>query len=230
MQAPGGLEAIACLRELPAQGQSRCSSLPLLTILVGMTILGLVAALRWRRRTTRRGPTRSVEEDRLHWWTHQWSRLRIRSEEYRGQMGQAWKLIRGTERSAFRRTLPLSLIQWIARYSIATLILQAFGCPIDPLVGIGLQWMTFAAMAFFPSPGAIGGAEGAFYAVYSGIVPAAALGAALISWRVLTFYVPMLLASAGTLGIEGWSSARRRQSRASVWGWDSTDRTAREEV
>jgi uncharacterized membrane protein YbhN (UPF0104 family) len=50
-------------------------------------------------------------------------------------------------------------------------------------------------MSFVPTPGAAGGAEVAFTAVYATLVPTGFIGVATAAWRLFTFYVPVGLAA-----------------------------------
>jgi uncharacterized membrane protein YbhN (UPF0104 family) len=58
-----------------------------------------------------------------------------------------------------------------------------------------LQWVVFTIMSFIPTPGATGGAELGFTAVYAALLPAGTIGIATAGWRMFTFYVPVMLAA-----------------------------------
>lgn len=93
-------------------------------------------------------------------------------------------------------TLSLTAVQWTARYSVVSALALFLGVPFDPVLFWLLQWVVFTVMSFVPTPGAAGGAEVAFAAVYATLLPAGTIGVATAAWRVFTFYVPVGLAAA----------------------------------
>lgn len=85
--------------------------------------------------------------------------------------------------------LALTCAQWIARNSIFTVLVLGLGAEIDPLRGLVLQWLCFTLMALIPTPGAMGGAELVFLALFAGELPAELLPLIMSAWRLATFYV-----------------------------------------
>jgi hypothetical protein len=77
----------------------------------------------------------------------------------------------------------------------------SLGYEINYLNFLVLQWLLFAIMAFVPTPGATGGAEGLFVLLFTGVLPRDALGTILIGWRFLDFYFTAILAL-GILGVQ----------------------------
>jgi uncharacterized membrane protein YbhN (UPF0104 family) len=92
---------------------------------------------------------------------------------------------------------------------VATALVAFLGAPVDPVLFFLLQWVVFTAMMFIPTPGASGGAEAAFYLVYSALIPAGIIGLATAGWRFFTFYLQLGLGSLvfALLNVEG---SRRR--------------------
>jgi glycosyltransferase 2 family protein len=86
-------------------------------------------------------------------------------------------------------------VHWIARYSVIAALALFLGVPFDPVLFWLLQWVVFTLMSFVPTPGATGGAEIAFTAVYAALLPAGSIGIATAAWRLFTFYVPVALAA-----------------------------------
>lgn len=95
----------------------------------------------------------------------------------------------------FILSLALTAIQWIARYSVISALVAFLGEPVQPVLFWLLQWVVFTLMAFIPTPGAAGGAEAAFYLVYSALLPDRVIGIATAGWRFFTFYFQLALAS-----------------------------------
>jgi glycosyltransferase 2 family protein len=102
-----------------------------------------------------------------------------------GSRGKAW----------FALSLTLTAIHWIARYSVISALIAFLGLPVDPILFWVLQWVVFSLMAMVPTPGAVGGAEAAFYLIYGAVLPDRAIGLATAGWRFLTFYLQLGLAA-----------------------------------
>jgi uncharacterized protein (TIRG00374 family) len=106
-----------------------------------------------------------------------------------------WRTIIFNGKSVFALTFALTAVQWICRYSVISLLLTSFGLPARPVLFIALQVLVFALMSFIPTPGGAGGAEAVFYLFYRPFLAAVTIGAVIIGWRFLTFYVLLLLAA-----------------------------------
>lgn len=104
-------------------------------------------------------------------------------------------LIARDGKSRFALSLSLTAVQWIARYSVISALVAFLGAPVQPVLFWVLQWVVFTLMAFIPTPGAAGGAEAAFFFIYSAFIPEGVLGLATAGWRFLTFYLQLGLAS-----------------------------------
>ena len=105
-------------------------------------------------------------------------------------------------RLRFAAGLALAAVQWTARYSVAAALLAFLGVPVEPVLSWALQWATFTLMAAVPTPGAVGGAEAAFAALYAPFVPADVLGLATAAWRLVLFYAPLSVAAFVFSGLE----------------------------
>lgn len=95
----------------------------------------------------------------------------------------------------FALSLSLTALQWIARYSIATLVIALLGGPLRPFLFWILSWMTYAVSSAVPTPGAAGAAEATFYVLHLPFVSPERLVVATAAWRLLMFYVPALVAA-----------------------------------
>jgi uncharacterized protein (TIRG00374 family) len=126
-------------------------------------------------------------------------RRRIRSfwTEFRRLYAEVIR--RGKQR--FIANVMVAAVHWISRYSVVAMLTLSLGYEIDFLNFLVLQWLLFAIMAFVPTPGATGGAEGLFVLLFTGVLPREALGTILIGWRFLDFYFTAMLAL-GILGLQ----------------------------
>jgi glycosyltransferase 2 family protein len=124
-----------------------------------------------------------------------WGRLRRRLRAGWGEArGVAWIILqRGKLR--FALTLVLTAAHWISRYSVIMALAMFLRVPFDPVLFWLLQWIVFTIMTFVPTPGAAGGAEVAFTALYATLLPAGVIGIVTAAWRLFTFYVPVALAA-----------------------------------
>jgi hypothetical protein len=125
----------------------------------------------------------------LRWWGRARRRLRRTLRDAR----TAFALIALRGKARFTLTLGLTAGHWIARYSVISALALFLGVPFDPVLFWLLQWVVFTMMSFVPTPGATGGAEVAFTAVYATLLPSGFVGLATAAWRLFTFYVPVAL-------------------------------------
>ena len=137
-----------------------------------------------------------------------WGRTRRRLRRVLDDARAAFTLIMDRGKARFALTLTLTALHWIARYSVITALALFLGVPFDPVLFWLLQWVVFTMMSFVPTPGAAGGAEVAFTAVYATLLPSGFIGLATAAWRLFTFYVPVGLAAI-LFPLLGRSSARR---------------------
>jgi len=106
-----------------------------------------------------------------------------------------FRLIAVRGRWRFALSLTLTAVQWSCRYSVISALVAFLGYPVQPVLFWMLQWVVFTLMAFIPTPGAAGGAEAAFYLIYSALLPDQVIGLATAGWRFLTVYFQLGLAS-----------------------------------
>jgi glycosyltransferase 2 family protein len=132
-----------------------------------------------------------AQEKSMRWFGRTRRRLRLAWSDAReifrmiAQGGKAW----------FALSLTLTAIHWIARYSVVSALVAFLGIPVDPILFWVLQWVVFSLAAMIPTPGAVGGAEAAFYLIYGAFLPERAIGIATAGWRFLTFYLQLGLAA-----------------------------------
>lgn len=87
--------------------------------------------------------------------------------------------------------LVLASTQWTLRFSIAGLVLAAFGTPWHPALYWLLQYLVQSLSSTVPTPGGAGGAEAAFLLLFTPFIEGAVLLPAMSAWRLLFFYLPL---------------------------------------
>ncbi len=102
---------------------------------------------------------------------------------------EVYKLIGRRGKLLFVLNLFLAAIQWTLRYSVITVLLLSLNIHVNIIQFFILQWVVFSLLNLVPSPGAMGGAEAAFYFIYKTLVPTNIIGIATAGWRFLTFYM-----------------------------------------
>lgn len=85
----------------------------------------------------------------------------------------------------------LALLQWCVRFSIAGLVLAAFGVEWRPALYWLLQYIVQSISAIVPTPGGAGGAEAGFLLLFAPFVDADALVPAMSTWRLIFFFLPL---------------------------------------
>ena len=126
-----------------------------------------------------------------------------------------YRMIAARGKSRFALSMSLTAVQWVCRYSVVSALIAFLGIPVHPVLFFLLQWVIFTLLNFVPTPGAAGGAEAAFYVVYSAFVPAQVIGLATAGWRFLTFYLQLALGAVLFVGLNvAETRARRAAGRA----------------
>ncbi|MGH7457740.1 MAG: lysylphosphatidylglycerol synthase transmembrane domain-containing protein [Longimicrobiaceae bacterium] len=152
----------------------------IVALLVGIAAAGWLGLRLFR--TLRRQPPAEPEEEGF--WHRSGRRLRA---VWRDGV-DVYDLIIRRGKTRFAAGVLLAGVQWSARYSVITALVYFLGIPVDPILFFLFQWVVFTLMIFIPTPGAVGGAEAAFYLVYSALLPGQVLGIATAGWRFFTFY------------------------------------------
>jgi uncharacterized protein (TIRG00374 family) len=135
-------------------------------------------------------------------------RLAARTAELGRNVAQDWKTVIKGGKSVVMASMALAVIQWGARYSVATAIIGFAGGAMLPLLYWALQWLTFTFSTMVPTPGGIGGTEAAFLLLYAPFLSPDTLAQVMVIWRLVLFYVPTGLAALIFLGVRGRVSAR----------------------
>lgn len=120
------------------------------------------------------------------------------SGKFRQQAGlakQTFRFMVAQGRWRFFVTVFLSGVHWACRFSMLTVLLMGLHHYVDPFNFFASQWLVFMLMKLVPSPGGTGGAEVAFLFFYRSMLPEDLLGLLVGAWRVLTFTLPVGLAT-----------------------------------
>lgn len=162
-------------------------------VLTVLAIAAIVLVLGWSiMRGVLRGHVGMRARDRgLQFWAG----VRRRARRTVGEARAGFGVIARRGAGWFAVTLCITAVHWIARYSVISMLALFLGVPFDPVLFWLLQWVVFTIMSFVPTPGATGGAELAFTAVYATLLPSGTIGLATAAWRLFTFYAPVGLAA-----------------------------------
>lgn len=98
------------------------------------------------------------------------------------------------EKVLMLKIIGITFIQLSLYFSVPYFIYKSFGLSGVPILNI-ISATAFVMMitAFIPMPGASGGAEGGFYMIFSLFFIAKLIVPALLIWRILTYYLWMLV-------------------------------------
>ncbi|MCD6370220.1 MAG: flippase-like domain-containing protein [Thermoplasmata archaeon] len=99
----------------------------------------------------------------------------------------------------FLGALGATVVMWVADFSIPSLILLALGHQPFWLLSITFQMIILLITIVPISPGGSGLAEFSAYFLYSQKLPKDLVGAVVILWRILTFYMNLFVGLAFTL-------------------------------
>jgi hypothetical protein len=141
------------------------------------------------------------------------NRVRGFLEKVKYQIGLARQTLRlMVVRGGWRFFITVSLagFHWACRLSILTVLLAGLHQQVDPFEFFASQWLVFTLLNLVPSPGATGGAEVAFVLFYRSLVPENLMGLLVGAWRVLTFTLPVGLATLLFLALMRWKAGLDR--------------------
>lgn len=96
----------------------------------------------------------------------------------------------------------LSILQLTAFFSITFFVYKGLGLSgVSAFRIISLQAMLYMAVSFVPIPGTIGASEAGFALLLSGVFHGHFLGAALLLWRVITYYFGLVFSGIFSLAV-----------------------------
>lgn len=104
-----------------------------------------------------------------------------------------WPKLVAKNKAIIWQQILISFIQMLFYFAIVFFVFKAISSElVSPLLVITAAALVWMASAFMPSPGASGGAEGMFMLFLSSVYHNSAVGAALLLWRFITFYLPIM--------------------------------------
>jgi uncharacterized membrane protein YbhN (UPF0104 family) len=154
----------------------RTGSLIAVAMVAGMALLAVIALAGWLGR-------------RARGWV---SRLTRWAFEASGHIMSDWLEVFRRGKGFALVSLGLAALQWGVRFSVAGLVLAAFGVEWSPALFWLLQYLVQVISAVIPTPGGMGGAEAAFLLLYAPFVKDPVLIPAMSTWRLLFFYLPLI--------------------------------------
>lgn len=106
---------------------------------------------------------------------------------------EEFKIIK-REKMMILKTCILTVVQFTAFSSITYAVYRAFGNNGHSIIDIiSAQIFLMMIMAFIPTPGAGGAAEGGFYVIFKTFFVEKEIKMAILFWRLYTFYMPILI-------------------------------------
>jgi uncharacterized protein (TIRG00374 family) len=168
------------------------------TFVIGAGIIGLTAARRWSD-----GPAPAWVR-RLHVSEHRWHNIQLSLRHLRDNAGK----LRRARWWVLGMALAFSIVHVLMRLSVLPIVVYALGvrAPLGPLVLWPLAILYGGNAA--PAPAGGGLIEVAFRGALDGYIPVRIFGAALLWWRVYTFYI-LLVAGAIVTGAAVMRALRR---------------------
>jgi hypothetical protein len=119
------------------------------------------------------------------------ARLIARIGGFAGHVVRDWLGVMARGKGIALANLALALAQWLARFSMAGIVLAAFGQAWHPALYWLLQYLVQSISSVVPTPGGAGGAEAGFLLLFAPFVSAGVLVAAMSTWRLIFFYLPL---------------------------------------
>jgi hypothetical protein len=123
-----------------------------------------------------------------------WTKLRKRIAEEIERLRESFLLlIKGRHPFPLFFAFLLSLLSLLSYLIMVYTLLRGLGVDADPLTTMAIQLILQGALIYTPTPGSIGVAEAAGFAMFSMVCPKYILGIFLILWRFFTFYISAIV-------------------------------------
>ncbi|PWM46415.1 MAG: hypothetical protein DBX47_02455 [Clostridiales bacterium] len=111
---------------------------------------------------------------------------------------------------AFVKMVLFSFLQMTVYFLVPLFVIFALGVTANPLLVISCSACVLMISSFVPLPGAAGGAEGSFLVFFGLFSLGNKISAAILLWRILTFYMPILV---GIFFAQKIGGAREREEK-----------------
>lgn len=160
---------------------------------------------------------------RVREWASRFSR-QIKS--YLAHVASDWAAVFQRGKGMALLNLGLAASQWVVRFSIAGLILAAFGVEWQPALFWLLQYLVQSISSIVPTPGGAGAAEAAFLLLFAPFVGMAVLAPAMSTWRLMHFYLPLVGSAITFFVLHRRDRARAKARRDMAGAIDPNDPAA----
>lgn len=161
-------------------------------------------------------------EHLCRWFLRLGARLRLVKDLAKSEAGLAHQMEEYALGAALLRgrillpvwLLGLAMIQQGSRFLITWTVYRALGLSaLGPAELVGTQALVALAVGCLPIPGAVGASEAAFLAAFRGQFGPALTPAAMVLYRGLSFYLPLLVTGVATAILHFSTRPRRENSR-----------------
>ena len=177
----------------------RTASIVVLWVLVAFAVMAVVIAA-------------GLMGNNVRDWARNFSR---RIKGWIVQIAEDWMAVFRRGKGIALLNLGFSALQWIVRFSIAGLILAAFGVEWQPALFWLLQYLVQSISSIVPTPGGAGGAEAAFLLLFAPFVAMGVLVPAMSTWRLMHFYLPLVGAALTFFLLHRGDSAKAKAKASS---------------
>lgn len=121
-------------------------------------------------------------------------RFRDRVLKEMEQFGVRAAVLRKQKKDFFLRGFFLTSGTWLARYSLAVLVIWSFVPDVDTLLLTMRSIAQTISSLIMPTPGGAGGIEGLYALFFGDLLPSAALIVpSLLTWRILGYYIFLVM-------------------------------------
>lgn len=109
-------------------------------------------------------------------------------------------------------TILYSLLSVMFLYSVTYCIYRSMGLNKESYITLfTMQTFLYLAVAFVPTPGALGASEGGFYLFFAGIFPQSSLYLAMLLWRLFTYYSNLIVGAVVVISDEVVNALKGRK-------------------
>lgn len=117
----------------------------------------------------------------------------------------------------FSKVVFINILELVVWALVPYCVCLAFGAPVKlSVIEVSATYMLLQlAVFYFPTPGAGGATEGAFYALFSAFVSSKVIYASMILWRFSTYYL-ILVAGAIMIAVIGALKTRKGDTERTV--------------
>jgi len=147
-----------------------------------------------------------------------WLTKRFKGKFFKGvvEFKEVFKKEFVKRKGAFFKAYGLTGLSLVFHFLIAFLLLRGLGVRADFFRATIIQIILTYALAFMPTPGASGLAEGSAYGLFRDLVPKSILGVYIVLWRFFTGYLGMIV---------GGIALSRLFGKANLMGEESGEHT-----